>query len=98
MFLLFFIALGFGINCWTINRDLLLDCFSKHIDTNHDGNLTRAEVDVVRKSSFFSFCDVNMDRVLNLYDWNDPEGCCKFNPCISNVCEICIKKFNWTGV
>lgn len=98
MFFLFFIGFAFGINCWTINRELLLDCFSKHIDANHDGNITRAEVDAVTNSRFFSLCDLNMDHVLNIYDWDHPAGCCKVHPCISNVCETCAKNFNWTGV
>ena len=39
-----------------------------------------------------------LDHVLNLYDWNHPIGCCKFDPCIYNVCNTCLNRFNWTGV
>ncbi len=97
--LLFFIALGFGFDCRTINRDLLLDCFSKHIDTNHDGNITRAEVEVIVEPTFFSICDLNMDYVLNLYDWNHPLACCREDPCVYKICNYtCFNRFNWTGV
>lgn len=100
MLFLLFIALASAANftCQGINRDLLLDCFTKHVDLNHDGNLSREEVAVVVEPTFFSICDMNMDHVLNLYDWNHPIGCCKFDPCIYKVCDTCFNRFNWTGV
>ena len=99
MLFLFFIALASAsFTCLGINRDLLLDCFTKHVDLNHDGNLSREEVAVVVVPTFFSICDMNMDHVLNLYDWNHPIGCCKFDPCIYRVCDTCFNRFNWTGV
>ncbi|MBX9637219.1 MAG: hypothetical protein K2Q45_06680 [Nitrosomonas sp.] len=96
--LLLLIATVFGAtpNCTTIARDDLLSCFSAHIDTDHSGNLSRAEVQAVTEPIFFNICDMNMDHVLGMDDWNHPVGCCKFNPCLYNICMKCVTLFNWT--
>lgn len=99
MLLLFFISLGVAIDCLEISRDALLDCFSKHVDTNHDGNITYAEVSAVTEPFFFPYCDINMDGVLNIVDWNTPVSCCQEidRLCIYKVCNECFIKFNWVG-
>jgi hypothetical protein len=99
MLFFFFLAFGIATNCVDISRDALLDCFSTHIDTNHDGNITYSEVSVVTDPFFFRFCDINMDGVLNMLDWNHPVSCCEEidRPCIYKVCNECFIKFNWVG-
>ena len=101
-FLLFCVMLifcdGSTPDCLTVSRDSLLNCFSVHIDSNQDGNITMGEVTaVLNVTAFFHICDINTDQVLNLYDWNHPLGCCCFRSCIYQVCETCINTFNWTN-
>lgn len=100
MFLFLFIALSNSVNCIDLNRDSLLDCFSKHVDTNHDGNITYSEVSAVTDPIFFSMCDINMDGVLNMLDWDTPISCClkQDRSCIYKVCNQCFITFNWVSI
>lgn len=95
MFLLIlFFAFTYARSCENINRDDLLQCFSK-IDLNHDGNITESEIPSSIKPWFFHLCDINRDGILNLLDWNDEHACCQDKYCIRRVCIECSKQFNF---
>ena len=92
---LLFLVFAYAGRCSSMERDRLLDCFSRHVDLNHDGNITLSEIPSFTKPWFFNVCDINNDGVLNLYDWNHPEGCCKTRECIYKVCNLCFNKLHW---
>ena len=95
--MLLFILFGLAIagRCSSMERDHLLDCFRSKVDLNHDGNITKSEIPSFTKPWFFEMCDMNHDGVLNLFDWNHPDACCRERDCIYKVCNLCFNKLNW---
>lgn len=95
-----------NIGCVNIDRNSLLSCFTQ-FDTNSDGNISILEMQYIYNvTNFINFgmltpefaleiCDVNMDGVLNILDWNRYNSCCKSKHSIYWTCNICIKA-GWT--
>lgn len=91
--------------CKNVNRTLLLSCFS-NFDANNDGNLSINEIDagftavnfnypLLTSQQLFDLCDVNMDGVLNMLDWNRYNSCCKDLISITYTCNVCYRT-GWT--
>ncbi len=98
MLLLLFLAsvVASGLNCTTLHRNDLLDCFLTIIDKNGDGQLNATEIDIfviplalpVRPVIMYE-CDINHDGVLDMSDWTAPNACAQDRPTITRVCHYC---------
>ena len=84
-------------------RDNLLECFDQLIDTDHDGNITVAELDTMLGESCLSHinteyhnstfimnaCDTDANNMLNAADWNHADACLAQPEFIDFVCRAC---------
>jgi hypothetical protein len=111
MLIFIFIAISFAV-CPPANRDNLIDCFRKLLDSNRDSIITVSEIDYYLRTQtclskvvtdhlsgtiIMNTCDLNRDGQLTLADWTPSNACVTVPKRVEMICNLC-ERCGWDGM